>query len=255
MPLTTNETPVILSPAEGPLTQPLSAITGTAGPGSTVSISIDGGPPTNVTAAADGKWSWPVTTQPPPGPHTVSARSGAVGERVVSFTVPAPLPSSSLVIISPQSGALPGPLVEIAGTASPNTDVNVSIDGAEPVAVRSDSAGRWRWPVTTQPPPGSHSVSAKSGTQITSVAFVAPALNLDTGARPNVRQAIGDTPLPSLDQLTGNTSATAPTTAAATASVQKSAGVPLWVWGAGCVVALWWLLPKFVREQHRRLNS
>jgi hypothetical protein len=81
-------------------------------------------------------------------------------------------------ITSPSPGALPGPLASITGHAPAGANVAVSVDSAPPVNVVADASGNWKWPVTVQPPAGSHSVVASIGDGIGpnrfSVGFVMP---------------------------------------------------------------------------------
>ncbi|MFN7135016.1 MAG: Ig-like domain-containing protein, partial [Myxococcales bacterium] len=67
--------PVITSPAAGATVSTTPTITGTAEPGATVVISVDGVVVGTVTAGSDGSWSYTLTAQQAlaDGPHTVTA--------------------------------------------------------------------------------------------------------------------------------------------------------------------------------------
>ena len=86
----------------------------------------------------------------------------------------------TLTITSPAPGVLTGPLAAIEGTAAPGAVVFISIDGGDDIQVTavpttmSKGAGRWSWPVRTQPPVGAHTVRAQTSTGSVTVSFTRP---------------------------------------------------------------------------------
>jgi hypothetical protein len=164
--------PVITAPIPGVLVGPLPAITGTAAPGASVSVSLDGRPSVAVRTGMDGKWSMPLVSPPPPGSHTVSAQVGTQSATTTFMVLSGSETPSVVTITSPNSGALTGLLREIAGTAPALAEVSISLDGGAPTTVRASTDGRWKLAVREQPPVGSHSVVATSRGISTNVGFV-----------------------------------------------------------------------------------
>ncbi len=143
-------------------------VTGSAQPGSTVTVVLDGGAPATTTAGADGNWT---TTLPGvgTGPHTVTVTqtvggvTGPATERNFTIAVGAPV-----VIDSPSAGQqVPAggdgtAQVIVTGTAEPGATVTVRLDGGAPVDVVADGSGSWTAPATGSTPLaiGAHGVTA-----------------------------------------------------------------------------------------------
>lgn len=79
------------SPQPGERTEPITEVSGTAGPGDVLSISLDASAPTSVTADATGAWSMPVTSQPSVGSHTVNVSAPDGRTASVAFIVTRPI--------------------------------------------------------------------------------------------------------------------------------------------------------------------
>ncbi|WP_461472475.1 Ig-like domain-containing protein [Microbacterium sp. HJ5] len=165
---TTTAAPVITSPANGSSTNDTTpAITGTAEPGSTVTVVIDG---TTVGAAdADdttGAWTFQPTTPLGEGEHTVTATAvDALGNvsppsAPVTFAVDTTVPAAP-VITSPADGStVTDPTPPITGTAEPGSTVTVIVDG-EPIGqTTTDPDGDWTFTPTEPLPDGEHEITA-----------------------------------------------------------------------------------------------
>jgi hypothetical protein len=136
----------LTSPMEGQrVTSTQPTITGTATPGTTIEILIDGQAVGTVTADAMGMWSFTPSAPLSVGDHTIEARvTNAAGASattgVVNFTV---RPNAELVITSPApGGSVTGPSVTVTGTGEPGSTVTVVVGGREVTVVVGDD-GSW----------------------------------------------------------------------------------------------------------------
>lgn len=159
--------PVVTGPADGSTTPdntPL--LTGTAEPGSVVTVSVDA--ITVGSAGADGTGQWSLV-QPSvllDGPHTVRAQAtDAVGNTgpvsgLTSFlvdTTPPPAP----VIIAPADGSLTADSTpNYSGTAEPNSTVRVFVDGTPVGTATASAAGTWTLTQPAELSDGAHTVRA-----------------------------------------------------------------------------------------------
>lgn len=205
---------VITGPADGStVTVPTSTstttlpVSGTAQPGATVSVRLDGGAAKTVTAGSDGAWSTTFTGVGA-GDHVVTASEtladGATTpvENDVTIRV-----ASSAVITTPQDGqqyqVAPGasaPVV-VTGTGEPGAQITVTLDGSNPRTTTVTAQGTW---TTTFASVGSgdHTVTAtqrvgSTNQPATSVDFTVattadPAV-LPTITSPSAGQIIRDT--------------------------------------------------------------
>lgn len=153
------------APVLDALASPTSAssvtVTGTAEPGSAVTISMDGTAVGTVTAAGDGTFSLVVAVTEGTRAFTAVAADGAGNvspqSNVVTVVVDRTAPSAP-AITSPTEGAVlvPGPVV-VSGTAEPGATVSVVIDGVTYTAV---AAGDGTFSVTADLPAGSWTATA-----------------------------------------------------------------------------------------------
>lgn len=134
-------------------------LSGTAQPGSTVEVWVDGAPVGSVTADAEGKWQYGLLLAA--GAFQVSARQSDQSATAAPVTV-AVGPGSDRPIVS---GALvedaTAGRVALQGTAQPGARVAIVVDGVEVDSVTADATGAWRY--TASLTPGRHSVSARTG--------------------------------------------------------------------------------------------
>ncbi|SEK93114.1 Myxococcales GC_trans_RRR domain-containing protein/MYXO-CTERM domain-containing protein [Stigmatella aurantiaca] len=157
--------PVITSPADGSSTgDSTPTITGTAEPGTTVTVIIDGTPVGTAPVDASGNWTFTPPTPLPEGPHTVTATAtdpaGNTGpaSQPVDFIIDESLPGTPEVTSPTNGSATNDPTPVISGTAEPGTTVTVIIDGTPVGTAPVDAAGNWTF---TPPAPladGPHTV-------------------------------------------------------------------------------------------------
>jgi large repetitive protein len=145
-------------------------ITGTADPGATVTILIDGMSVGTATADASGMWSF-VSPELALGSHTVEATttdgagnmgsSGAITFEVADMAAP-------VVITAPTTGgAVTGPRVTVTGTGEPGATITVTVgDKSQTVVVGEDGS----WTVTFEDvPAGETTINAGDGSSMASV--------------------------------------------------------------------------------------
>ncbi|GAA4265483.1 beta strand repeat-containing protein [Frondihabitans peucedani] len=128
-------------------------VSGTAEPGATVRLSLDGGAAKTATAAADGSWSI-LLTAVSRGDHTVTATEtvGAATSAPVSttFTVTGTVTGGALTVTSPRNGALlldrdgnGSQDVTVTGTGTPGAAISVALDGGRTATATVGTAGTW----------------------------------------------------------------------------------------------------------------
>ncbi|WP_395814992.1 adventurous gliding motility protein AgmC [Archangium minus] len=159
--------PAVTAPSEGAhVKTPTPVITGTAEPGSTVTVIIDGVAAGTVTADAAGNWSYTPTTDLTEGPHTVTATAkDAAGNTspespVRNFTVDTVIPAAPAVTAPGEGAHVKTPTPVITGTAEPHSTVTVIIDGTVVGTVTADGSGNWSYTPTTSLDDGPHTVKA-----------------------------------------------------------------------------------------------
>jgi LPXTG-motif cell wall-anchored protein len=147
----TTDTPVITAPVDGSSTDDTTpTISGTAEPGATVTVSVDGTDVGSPIADADGNWTVDVTDPLAEGDHTVTAvavdESGNESEPAtpVDFVVDTTAPDAP-VITEPVDGSTTADSTPtISGTAEPSTTVTVTdADGTELGTATTDPDGDW----------------------------------------------------------------------------------------------------------------
>ena len=155
------------SPADGStISTRTPIISGTANPNATVELSINGNPPINVTADANGNWSYEVPSDLPLGANSVTATSGTAMD-TSNFTINIGSNNNNgpnVTIDSPADGSTVSTSTPIiSGTSDPNATIELSINGGAPVTVTADANGNWFYKVPDELPAGSNSVTATNG--------------------------------------------------------------------------------------------
>ncbi|HSW23321.1 MAG TPA: Ig-like domain-containing protein, partial [Burkholderiaceae bacterium] len=163
------------------------ALSGTAEPNATVTITIDGAPVT-VTANAAGAWSHTPAALAD-GLHSVSVtQTDAAGNTspsaTLAFTVDTAVPVAPTLVASDDVAPVIGAIANgsatndnvpaLSGTAQPNATVTLTIDGGAPVTVTANGAGVWSFTPAALAD-GAHSVSV---TQTDAAGNVSPAAAL-----------------------------------------------------------------------------
>ncbi len=166
-------------------------LSGDATPGTTVTVTLNGGAPVTVQADNTGAWRYPVPSALADGMQTVTAtvmNNGESATATSTFTVDTMAPT--IVITSPSDGATTNDnRPTIRGTSEPGATITIVIDGGEPATVRADAAGSWSYQPAMALSTGSHQVQATArdaagNTASTSSNFtinpMAPTLTIDT---------------------------------------------------------------------------
>ncbi|MBL8919942.1 MAG: hypothetical protein JNJ54_13835 [Myxococcaceae bacterium] len=158
--------PVITSPASmSRSTEQRPAITGTAEPNATVTVTIGGSVAGTAVADGNGLWTFTAANPLPLGMNTVSATQTDVAGNTgpasapVTFFIDAPNPPP--VITTPQDGAMLSTRTpSIGGTASPNVTITVRLNGNVLGTTMSNAQGSWSLTPTTPLMPGTYSAVA-----------------------------------------------------------------------------------------------
>ncbi len=157
--------PTLATPPDGSTTTDSTPpFTGTAEPGSSVEVFVDGTSIGTTTAGDDGTYSLTPKRPLDDGPHRAyavatdgagneSARSNVNGFRVQAPTTP--------VITSPVDGSITDDQTPpITGTADPGTTVTIVIDGEEAGTTTTDADGNFTFTPAEPLDPGVHDVTA-----------------------------------------------------------------------------------------------
>ncbi|MBX3275712.1 MAG: hypothetical protein KF729_35960, partial [Sandaracinaceae bacterium] len=152
----------ITAPADGSTVSTATpTIRGTATPGATVTVTVDGVVVGTVVAAADGTWSLTLTTPLAEGSHMASASittPGGSAMDTVTFTVAT---GGFVTITEPADGSTTRePRPTIRGRAPPGATVVVRVDGEEVGTVTADGDGNWSLPLEGDLEDGEHVVEA-----------------------------------------------------------------------------------------------
>uniref|UniRef100_UPI002116FC67 Ig-like domain-containing protein n=1 Tax=Sphingomonas sp. dw_22 TaxID=2721175 RepID=UPI002116FC67 len=132
--------PDLIPPPPAPVLNPSNGteISGTAEPGSTVSISADGAPLGQVTADANGDWTFAPPSPLADGTVVSAVASNSEGEPgpAASVTVDAVAPATP--VIDPSNGA------ELSGIAEPGSTVTLTDGNGAPIGTTTaDGSGNW----------------------------------------------------------------------------------------------------------------
>jgi hypothetical protein len=157
---------------------------GTAEPGATVNVTVDGAVVCTVVANGTGNWTCLAGATFIPGPHAVSATAtdpaGNLSDPATqALTIDTTKPDSPTI----SSPAIMGDTTPVfAGTAEPNGTVNVFVDGVLYCTTTANGAGNWTCTSATVLTAGAHDVSAtvKDAANNTSPPAT-QALTIDTG--------------------------------------------------------------------------
>lgn len=152
--LTAPDVPVVISPNEGEtLSSGAPEFSGTAEPGSTVEVVVNGVVVGSVTADPDGNWS--ITPDAPldNGDHeaTITATDPAGNTSPpaqVSFSVDADTPPAPAILTPVHGSSVSTDRPTLSGTATPGLSVELFMDGAKVAEVVADAAGAWSYVLT-----------------------------------------------------------------------------------------------------------
>lgn len=144
---TSAPTLTIDTPANGSsTTEKRPVISGKADPNAKVSLSLDGAQPVEITADAQGNWSYTPEQDLVEGEHSVVAEASDNGGNKANtsstFTVDTTAPSVTISAPAKDSVVMTR-RPAISGTSEPGADVTVSIDGTVIGTVRANEQGQW----------------------------------------------------------------------------------------------------------------
>ncbi len=141
-------------------------VSGTAEPGTTVTVVIDGMAAGTVVADAQGRFSFAPPTALMDGMHTASATARDAGGNVspsstpVSFTTDTTASAAPTISSPVNDAALSDSTPTITGSAEAGSTVTVRIDGVAVGTAVADAMGSFSFTVPTALPEGTHVVTA-----------------------------------------------------------------------------------------------
>ena len=148
----------ITSPADGSTVAADFQVSGTTNPDAEVEILVDGESVGTTTADANGDWTFDITGQMA-GDITVEAKVGDVTDSV-TVTVDDTLVALDVVISSPVDGdEVTAGDVTVSGTATPDAEVEIFVDGESVGTTTADTNGDWTFDITVDA--GDHDVRAE----------------------------------------------------------------------------------------------
>ena len=159
--------PVVSTPANGSTTNDNTpTYSGTAEPGSRVTVIVDGSPVGTTTTDPDGNWTFTPTTALPDGQHTVNATATDVlnnpspVSNTNTFTVDTTPPAAPVVETPANGSTTDDATPTYSGTAEPGSRVAVIVDGTQVGTTTTGTDGRWTFTPTAPLPVGPHTVTA-----------------------------------------------------------------------------------------------
>ncbi|MCP3102812.1 Ig-like domain-containing protein [Myxococcus sp. K15C18031901] len=164
---TAPDAPEIVAPAQGvtvPTQRP--AISGTAQPGTVVTVTVDGTVLGTAPVSPTGEWTFTPAVDLAQGPHSVTATATDAAGNVsvpsapTQFTVDTVAPDAP-VITAPADGTTIATAQPVfTGTAEPLAQVTVEVDGDVVGTVTADLDGHWSLPSPAALAEGPHTVEA-----------------------------------------------------------------------------------------------
>jgi cysteine-rich repeat protein len=136
-------------------------ITGTADPGASVMLMVDG---TVGTVTADGTGAWTFTPPSPlsDGPKSVTAAATDTASGVSMTTRAFTIDSGTTVAITGPTGTVVDTQPTVHGTGEPGSTVAISIDGVSVGTATVGTDGSWTLPLTTPLTAGMHTTGARA---------------------------------------------------------------------------------------------
>ncbi|SDT12986.1 Ig-like domain-containing protein [Microlunatus soli] len=164
---TAPEPPVITEPVDGSVTgEQTPDISGTAEPGSTVTVIIDGDPAGTTTADDNGSWTFTPTEPLADGDHEITATATDPADNTsdpsdpVTVTVDSTAPQAP-VITGPADGAVTNAdPVAVTGTGEPGAIVEITVDGEVVGSTQVNDDGNWSFTPSEPLGDGEHTIGA-----------------------------------------------------------------------------------------------
>ncbi len=155
--------PLLIAPT-GLINTATPVVTGTAEPGSTVTVTVDGAVAGTVTASASESWSFTLATPLAQGAHSATATAtdaagnASAPSAPLSFTVDSVAPASP--VLTAPAAAINTTTPTVTGTAEPGSTVTVTVDGTVAGMVTASASGDWSFIRATPLGQGAHTVTA-----------------------------------------------------------------------------------------------
>ncbi|MDF1564849.1 MAG: Ig-like domain-containing protein [Deltaproteobacteria bacterium] len=159
-------TPTLDSPADGDtIATDSPTYAGTAEPGTTVDVTVDGSVVCTATADAAGAWTCSGSSPLGEGSHSVSATAtdaagNATPTTEQTFTVDTIDPAAPIITDPADGKTTSDTTPTFSGTAEPGASVDVTVDGSTACTTTADAAGTWSCTAGAALAEGTHTVSA-----------------------------------------------------------------------------------------------
>jgi hypothetical protein len=159
--------PVLSAPVDGSFTnhnEP--TVSGTAEPGSTVTIYVDGVAVGTTVADGSGNYSLTLSSPLSDGPHSVKATATDASNNVSGYSAADPftvdtVPPAAPVIKTPSAGATTSDdTPTITGTAEAGSTVTVYVDGKAVGTTTADGSGNWSLTPSVPLSDGTHTITS-----------------------------------------------------------------------------------------------
>jgi N-acetylneuraminic acid mutarotase len=158
---------VVLMPTDGSTTTDNTpAYSGSAEPGSTVTVTVDGVSVGTITATAGGTWSFTPVAALADGTHTVratatdAAGNTSVNSNINTFTVDTTPPAAPVVNTPANSSVTSDNTPTYSGSAEPGSTVTIIVDGVSVGTLQADGTGAWAFTPIVPLTEGPHGVKA-----------------------------------------------------------------------------------------------
>jgi hypothetical protein len=162
-------------------------LSGTAAPNSQVQVLVDGQPIGTAKADAGGAWSLNATIDKP-GDHTIVVQAlddkGAVAAAAepVTIALTAPAPQIAAPTLNLPTGALNPGAIPLSGTGTPNSQVEILVDGQSVGKATVGADGAWSLPATLAA--GEHEIAVRALDAAGAVAAEASPARVSVAAAP-----------------------------------------------------------------------
>ncbi len=150
--------PVLISPLTGEtVTAGTVQVSGTAQPGVTVKVSLDGQPLGTAITGENGAWSL-LARVPEAGPHTLAVEALDAGGQVMSAAEAISVTVASVAVRAPAidsnllSSSLTAGIVTLTGSGEPGSTVQILVGGQPIGETRVDTQGHWAFPADIRAP-------------------------------------------------------------------------------------------------------
>lgn len=157
--------PVLLTPADGDVVDTATPeVTGTAEPGSTLSVLVDGVVVDTFTVGSSGEFSYTFPPALADGSHVITLRAADGGNTSdpsvpVTITVDTVTPDAPVVTNPADEDQVDTHQPTLTGTGEPGANVMVAVDGVQVGEVVVDETGSWTLTLTAPLDDGPHALS------------------------------------------------------------------------------------------------